>query len=233
MAISITTVDHTYTGDGSTTTFAIPFTFFNNSQIKVEETDTVTSVVTQLTQGAEFTVTGGDPGTGVLAATAPSSTKQWRVYRSTPLTQIYDFLDSTTVTLENIEKALDRIVMMAQEIADSAVAVAGSGGSYQINALQTVLAAGTVTITTGVMRQLCKVQGDTGGTTADTTTAITNGTIDGQELVLLGQSDTQPLTMPSIATNLDINGDAVLFKNNALTLLWDNTNTKWVELNRR
>lgn len=234
MALSITTVDHTYTGDGSTTTFPIPFTFFNNTQVKVEETDTTTGVITQLTQGAEFTISGGDPGTSVLATTAPSATKTWRVYRSTPLTQIYDFINNTTVNLENIEKALDRIVMMAQEIANGAViGSGGSGGSYQINPLQTIVAGGTVTVTADVLRQLCKVQGDTGGTTASTTTAIDNGTVDGQELVLLGQSDTNPLTLNSTTTNLAVNGNVILFNNSALTLVWDSTNTKWVELNRR
>lgn len=237
MAISITTVDHTYTGDGSTTTFAIPFTFFNNTQVKVEETDTTTGFITQLTQGAEYTVSGGDPGTSVVATTAPNPTKTWRVYRSTPLTQIYDFINSTTVNLENIEKALDRLAMMAQELANDIDSVAGGGsgatGSYQVNALQTIIANATISLVPNVLRQLCKVQGDTGGTTANTTTAIDNGTVDGQELLLLGQSDANPLTLNSTTTNLAVNGNVILFKNSALTLIWDDTNTKWVEVNRR
>jgi hypothetical protein len=234
MALSITTINHTYTGDGSTVSFSIPFTFFSNTQVKVLATNTSTGVATELTQGVEFTVTGGDPGTAVLAATAPTASETWKVYRSTPLTQIYDFLNSTTVNLETIEKALDRLAMMAQEIAGGAVSSSSSsGGSYQIGTLQTVAAAGTVGIVDGVLRQVAKVQGDVGGTTADLTVPIEAGTVDGQELVLLGQSDVDPLTIPGVGANLNINGSAVLLNGDALALLLDHTNSKWIELNRR
>lgn len=233
MALSNLVTEEVYTGNGSTTTFPITFTLFNNSQVVVEETDLGTGAVVILNVGVEYTITGGDPGTAVEATVAPASTKQWRVYRATPYTQIYDFLNTTTINMENVEKALDRIVMMLQEVAGGGVVASGSGNNYAVQALQTVGASGTATLASNVLRQLLLVQGGSGGTTASTTTAITNGSIDGQEVVLLGRNNSQPLTISGATTNMDINGDMVLGAGNALTLIWDNTNTKWVELNRR
>ena len=234
MALSNLVTEEVYTGNGSTTTFPITFTLFNNSQVVVEETDLDTGAVVILNVGVEYTITGGDPGTAVEATVAPASTKQWRVYRATPYTQIYDFLNTTTINMENVEKALDRIVMMLQEVAGGGGVVAsGSGNNYTVQSLQTIAGGGTITLTSNTLRQLLLVQGGSGGTTASTTTALTNGSIDGQEAVLLGRNNTQPLTISGATTNMNINGDMVLGAGNALTLVWDNTNTKWVELNRR
>lgn len=234
MALSILVTEQVYTGDGSTTNFAIPFTFFSNSQVVVEETDTGTGTITTLTNGTEYTISGGDPGTTVVATTAPTSTKRWRVYRSTPLTQIWDFINNTTVNLENIEKALDRIVMMAQELNSRDISVDVASGSYNVIAVQTISAGGTIVSDNTKLRKICYVQGGSGGTTASTTTAIDNGLVDGQEIVLIGRSNDNPLTISATSTsNMNINGDVVLFEGNVLTVVWDSTNNKWIELNRR
>lgn len=233
MAISNLVTEEIYLGDGVTTTFPITFSIFNNSQVVVEETDLDTGVISTLNVGVEYTITGGDPGTNVEATVAPASTKRWRVYRSTPLTQIYDFLNTTTVNMENVEKALDRLVMMLQEVNSRDITVDVASGSYNIIALQTISAGATIASDNTKLRKICYVQGGSGGTTASTTTALANGSVGGQEVVLLGRNNNQPLTISGTTSNMGINGDMVLGDGNALTVVWDSSNNKWVELNRR
>lgn len=233
MALSNLVTEEIYTGDGVTTSFPITFTIFNNSQVVVEETDSSTGIISILNAGVEYNITGGDPGTVVEAVGAPASTKQWRVYRSTPYTQIYDFLNTTAINMENVEKALDRIVMMLQEVNSREASFEVTSGSYSIIALQTISAGATIASDNTKLRKICYVQGGAGGTTASTSTALANGSVGGQEVVLLGRNNSQPLTISGTTANMDINGDMVLGDGNALTVVWDSSNNKWVELNRR
>lgn len=231
MSISNQTVQETYLGDGSQVNFAIPFDYFVNSQVFVRTRNTVTDATVILTQGVEFTVVAPN----VVFGSAPSTTEEVTVYRSTPITQEVDYIETGAFLAEDHEKGMDRMVMMIQEIADavaniSVTAGAGAGALTRLVA-QVVTAAGTVSIGTN-QRMVKVISGSSGGVTADTTTPIDDGTIDGQELRLVGLSDSDTLTMLA-SGNINLNGPIVFYQNTILDLFWDETNTKWVESSRR
>lgn len=66
--------------------------------------------------------------------------------------------------------------------------------------------------------------------TLSATTAITDGSYNGQELTLQGTSDTNTVTIQDGA-NVNLNGDIILGNGNIISLVWDSTN-KWTEIYR-
>jgi len=229
MALSNLVTSDDFAGDGSTVNFAIPFTFFNNTQVKVKLTGSG-GVVTYWTSGVEYTISGGDPGTTVVAGTAPAVGETLTVYRSTPLTQIYDFLNASPLDVENVEKALDRLAMMIQETTNT-LSSSGIFGFYS-QTTQTVNAAATITIDETKQRLIVPVQGNAAPVTANTTTAVENGTIDGQELLLRGAHATNSVTISGSSTNMEMNGSMVLVAFSTLSLVWNGTTSKWTEVAR-
>lgn len=229
MSLSNTMTEQTYQGNGSIDTFAIPFVFFDNSQVYVDSYNTQTTVNQTLTLGVEYTVSGSN----VVFGTAPTSNEQIRVYRVTPKTQVIDYIASGAFAADDHERGMDRMVMMIQELTTmvQAAAPVTGGGAFVRLIDQTVAASGTITLTNN-QRLIKRVKGDIGGTTANLTTPIDNGTIDGQELRLVGYSDTDTLTIQH-GGNVSLNGAITLADKSVLDLFWDNDNTLWVETGRR
>jgi hypothetical protein len=89
----------------------------------------------------------------------------------------------------------------------------------------TLAAAATLTPASIVHR----VQGSGGAVTLNGTTAIANGTLTGQLLVLIGLSDTNTVTIQH-GSNVRLNGNVVLALDDVLWLRWDGTD--WLELSR-
>jgi hypothetical protein len=114
MSLSNTVVAQTYNGNGSLDTFAIPFTYFDSTQVKVYLIDTTTNPDTETLQTitSDYTIVGSN----VVMVTPPSATEQLRVERVTPLTQIIDYITNGPFPAESHEQGLDRIVMMIQEL---------------------------------------------------------------------------------------------------------------------
>lgn len=227
MSLSNTVVSVTYQGNGSVLTFPIPFEYFVNSQVKVKEIDTL-GAETIDTEGTEYTIVGSD----VVFGAAPSSQTQIKVYRETPRTQDIDYIENGPFKAEDHEHGMDRMVMMIQELGQliSEVALSTAGGAYVVLPDQVV--AGGDTISGGANQRMLKhVQGPTGGGTADLTTPIGAGTVDGQELRLVGSSDADPLTIKNQG-NVSLNGDVSLEKNSVLDLFWDLTDLQWIETGR-
>lgn len=81
----------------------------------------------------------------------------------------------------------------------------------------------------GNQRELAFIQGSGGAVSVTATNQITNGTDAGQELILMGRSDTNTVGF-SNGNNLELNGDIVLGESDSLSLVWDGTN--WIELSR-
>lgn len=107
----------------------------------------------------------------------------------------------------------------------------GQGGNY-VNAVQSISASGTISIASA-QRQIAYVQGNAAAVTASAATPIANGSVDGQELTIIGRSDTNTVTL-STSGNLVLNGSSMTLGNqDALNLIWDNSNTKWLEISRR
>jgi hypothetical protein len=119
MTISSTTNTVSYTGNGSTTAFAVNYVFFGtgtSAEIQVVEVVTATGVETVKSNGSDFTVSGGSGATGtVTAAVAPASTVKWVINRETTQTQETDYVENDPFPAESHEEALDRLTAIDQE----------------------------------------------------------------------------------------------------------------------
>jgi hypothetical protein len=106
-----------YEGDGVLLSFAIPFTFTSNTQLSVILVDELTGEETDpLTEGIEYTVTGGDPGTEILFVTEPTADQIVRIDRVTPRTQPDSFATKQTYMTASLEAHLDRNTRILQEM---------------------------------------------------------------------------------------------------------------------
>jgi len=235
MTVANTAVQSTYQGNGSNITFAIPFSFITNTQVKVRRTNTTTGVIDELLVGILWSIIGGNPGTHVEFFVAPASDELITVYRSTDKVQSIDYIDTGPFPAEAHERALDKIVMMVQEVQNAidniVVNIPTGSGAFTRLVDQSVVGGDTITIASN--QRLYKfVQGSAGQQSADTTYPIDDGVVDGQELRLVGLSDTDTLTIFD-SGNVSLNGDMVLAHNSILDLVWSADQTKWIETGRR
>lgn len=95
---------------------------------------------------------------------------------------------------------------------------------------QTVASAGTITCGGGI-RQLLRVAGNGGAQTVNATTGMTDGTVDGQEVDLMGTSDTNTLTI-AVSGNMAPNGSITLGNGDIIRFIWDASNSVWREAYR-
>jgi hypothetical protein len=126
MTILNQTVSTTYNGNGATTTFTIPFTFFDTDEV------TVTLIAADGTEtlqveGAlqDYTLTGAVPPgtplpTTVTMNVAPASGAFLRVKRVMELTQPVDITNSAAWDADSVEGQWDRTVAMIQGLDDKA-----------------------------------------------------------------------------------------------------------------
>ncbi len=230
MSVALDLTRVAYTGDGSTTTFPITFEFIENSQIKVMQVDTTTEIESVLTEGVEYTLTGS-PATAVEFGTAPAATIQVTVYRQTDKLQETDYDATGPFPAVAHETALDRIVMMIQELSYAVSNASVNLSSTAIAELtqQAVADAGTLTTTSSSLLLVKKV---TGATALATIGAIEDGSVRWQQLTLLGADDALPLVLTDLS-NLKLNGNMTLNLDSAITLSWDEDNSYWVETSRR
>ncbi|MHB1219245.1 MAG: hypothetical protein ACYC1L_13710 [Alphaproteobacteria bacterium] len=117
MTVSSTTSKVTYAGNGATVAFAVPFNFFESSDLQVIERAVATGVETPKALDSDYTVAGGDGGTGtVMALMAPASSVQWTIRRVLPRTQGVDLTPNDPFPSDSVEEAHDRAVMLVQEV---------------------------------------------------------------------------------------------------------------------
>jgi hypothetical protein len=123
--ISNQTVGTIYVGNGVTTTFAIPFDFIlgeGNQVVKVYTIDPVTGARTALVNPTHFTLTPTESvpsnvkPTTVSFGTAPANGTLVYVTREQLFTQSVQYQNNSAFLAKEHEKAIDRIVLMAQEI---------------------------------------------------------------------------------------------------------------------
>lgn len=116
MSLETTAVSITYTGNNSTVTpYPIPFAFLDVAHIQVTVTD-ADDVVTVL-EAADFTVTRFESGLGELVTTdAFDNTNELKVERVTPTTQPIVLQDGALIPAKTLERGLDRLAMIGQEI---------------------------------------------------------------------------------------------------------------------
>jgi len=119
MVVSNTTSKVTYTGNGSTDTYAFDFKIFEDADLVVTKVTIATEVEEVLALGTDYTVLGAgddDGGSVVLTAGNLSSDYKLVIQRVLPLTQEVDYTPSDKFPAETHEEALDRAMMIAQQL---------------------------------------------------------------------------------------------------------------------
>jgi hypothetical protein len=128
MTVNTTPVETNYTGNASTTVFALTFAFAANAHVKV--------YLGGVLQGSGYSITGaGNPSGGTLTfSAAPGSGVAIKARRVTPLTQEIDVVNNATVFASSLETGLDYALMRQQEEAFDRAAL---GVSVAADAVQT------------------------------------------------------------------------------------------------
>jgi hypothetical protein len=122
MTVSTETRLVSYNGNGSTTVFTVTFRFLENSHISVTLRD-ASGVETDWVENTQYTLTGaGDPTGTLTVATAPTdytpqSGEVLVIKRNVPLTQLTDYVENDDFPAASHEDALDKLTMIAQELA--------------------------------------------------------------------------------------------------------------------
>lgn len=119
MTVSSTTNRVSYSGNGTTTVFAVPFYFLSNSHLSVVRRSS-SGAETILTLGVDYTVTGAGVPTGgsVTMVSAPVTGQTLTIFRNVPATQETDFLPNDRLPAESLEQTVDKLTMIAQEISE-------------------------------------------------------------------------------------------------------------------
>lgn len=117
MTVSSSTARVSYSGNGSTTAFAVPFYFLANSQLTVTLRLADGSESTKVL-GTDYTVTGAGVLTGgtVTMTSAPASGTTLVVTRNVPLTQETDLQPNDRLPAETLEQSIDKLTMISQQI---------------------------------------------------------------------------------------------------------------------
>lgn len=134
-----TTKSATVVGNGVTTAFPFAFKIFQTSDVSVVLAVVATGVETVLTEGVDYSVSmnadqEADPGGEVtypLSGSPMASTHSLTLVRDVPATQGLDLTLGGSFNPDNIEKALDRVTTLVQQLkeaVDRAVKVSISSG---------------------------------------------------------------------------------------------------------
>ena len=116
MTVSSSTARASYSGNGSTTLFAVPFYFLANSHLLVVLRSSSGAETTQVL-GTNYTVTGAGvlAGGSITMTAAPASSTTLVISRNVPLTQETDLQPNDRLPAETLEQSLDKLTMIAQQ----------------------------------------------------------------------------------------------------------------------
>lgn len=117
MTVSSSTAKVSYSGNGSTQAFAVPFYFLANSQLLVVRRSSTGVDVTQVL-GTDYTVTGAGVLTGgtVTMTVAPPTGTTLVIARNVPLTQETDLQPNDRLPAETLEQSIDKLTMITQQL---------------------------------------------------------------------------------------------------------------------
>jgi len=120
MTVSSTTKRNSYTGDGSTTTFAYSFKIFDDDDITVILRTTATGTETVQTKTTHYSVTGVGSASGgnVVFGSAPTSAQTVVLLRQTAQTQATDYTPNDPFPAASHEDALDKLTLITQDQQD-------------------------------------------------------------------------------------------------------------------
>ena len=131
MTISSTLNKAQFTGDGVTLSFNFPYIFFADADLVVTTTVISTGVETvQTLNGSgshDYSISGVFDsaqqaylsGANVVMNVAPASTLRVTVKRVVAITQSANYIDGDAVPAETLERNLDRLTVIAQQIQES------------------------------------------------------------------------------------------------------------------
>lgn len=116
MTLSTQISKTSYTGNGATTVFPVPFPFMRGDDIKVLLRQD--GAQTPLLSGTHFSVTGeGNPSGGSLTLVEPPATGTVLVlYRAPAIVQEVDYVENAAFPAETHEAALDLLTMICQAL---------------------------------------------------------------------------------------------------------------------
>jgi hypothetical protein len=117
MTVSSSTAKVSYSGNGVTQAFAVPFYFLASSQLLVVLRSS-SGVETTQVLGTNYTVTGAGVLTGgtVTMTAAPASGTTLVISRNVPLTQETDLQPNDRLPAETLEQSIDKLTMITQQI---------------------------------------------------------------------------------------------------------------------
>jgi hypothetical protein len=115
MTISTTDSKISYNGNGVTTDFAFPYPYLAVADLQVLRVGT-TGIVTTLVLNTDYTVSNGT----VSVNTAPGVGERLVINRVVEIVQETDYITGDPFPAETHERALDRLTMIAQQLAEEA-----------------------------------------------------------------------------------------------------------------
>lgn len=119
MAVTTTSARQQYSGNSSTTEFAIPFQFNTGADLKVIETVVATGVETVKTLTTHYTVAGGLGETGTLTMlVAPATGVKLTIINDPLLFQTLQLTEEDPLPTDSLEFAMDKLTFMAQRVKD-------------------------------------------------------------------------------------------------------------------
>jgi len=110
------------------------------------------------------------------------------------------------------------------------ITIFGSRGTPRSVVTATGITSGASHMSTSAMNQKIYVEGSVAGNSdISASPQISNGTVDGQEMLICGRNDSQTIQLDT-GTGLSLNGSAVLGVDDCISLSWDTS--VWVEVSR-
>ena len=131
MTLGTTHASVRYNGDGAIRTFAVTFEFHATTDLEVIVITEATGAESTKALGADYSVTGGDGGTGTVTMNvAPTMAERLVIRRVSPDQQPDDLRDGGPLAAESLERRLDVLAARLQELEmDIARALKVSKGS--------------------------------------------------------------------------------------------------------
>ena len=124
MTLTATTNKVAYSGNGSTTSFAVTFIYWDDTDVRVILSNNTTGAETVWTNGTQYTLTGGDGSTGTL--TVDTSPTDYTPATGETLTIKSNLPDKQSTSLPlggalpstAIEERLDKNVRLSQQLSE-------------------------------------------------------------------------------------------------------------------
>ena len=122
MTITTTTDSIEYTGTGNAPDdYPVPYVFWEDEEVVVTHLTNIgagVSTPTLLVDGANYTITGGEGGTGTINVTTPTieTDELLLVQRVLPVTQTFSFDGSGAFPTSRAQEATDRCVAISQQV---------------------------------------------------------------------------------------------------------------------